>query len=238
MLTFFRRIRKEIIGSGGARKYVLYAIGEVLLVMVGILLALQVNNWNEWRKNRMKEISALHEIIETLELNVQIFTRYIDGIEANNRSKEIILNGIENKIAYSDTLDRHFLEAFVQWSEGFVSYSGFDALKNNGIDLILSDTVRKEIITLFENSYAVTREDIENWTFDQFIFKYMDENFIWYEGLKARPKDFKFVMNDHYFLSIIHRLIRQNNHIKGILSGSLEETQRVLQLIKDELEKH
>ena len=49
MLTIFRRLRNQSLFQGG-KKYLLYAIGEILLVMVGILLALQVNNWNEERK--------------------------------------------------------------------------------------------------------------------------------------------------------------------------------------------
>lgn len=50
MLHFFRRIRKALISDNKFRKYTLYAIGEITLVMIGILLALQVNNWNEERK--------------------------------------------------------------------------------------------------------------------------------------------------------------------------------------------
>ena len=45
MITLFRRIRQELIESGSFTKYLLYAIGEILLVVIGILIALQVNNW-------------------------------------------------------------------------------------------------------------------------------------------------------------------------------------------------
>ena len=49
MIKFFRKIRLQLLGEGKTAKYFKYAIGEILLVMIGILLALQVNNWNEGR---------------------------------------------------------------------------------------------------------------------------------------------------------------------------------------------
>ena len=78
MLTFLRKIRKILIDSlpasegtakqagGSARRYLLYATGEVLLVMVGILLALQVNNWNEANKNTKKGLEYLNALYDDL----------------------------------------------------------------------------------------------------------------------------------------------------------------------------
>ena len=56
MLRFFRYIRQTLLEQGKMKKYVLYALGEILLVMVGILLALQVSNWNEGRKLVQEEL--------------------------------------------------------------------------------------------------------------------------------------------------------------------------------------
>jgi len=52
MLKFFRNIRQNLLSENKIGKYLLYALGEILLVMIGILLALQVNNWNETKKLR------------------------------------------------------------------------------------------------------------------------------------------------------------------------------------------
>jgi hypothetical protein len=52
MLKFFRRIRKGLLESGKIRNYTLYAIGEIALVVVGILIALQISNWNEQRNEK------------------------------------------------------------------------------------------------------------------------------------------------------------------------------------------
>ncbi len=59
MLRFFRTIRKKLIEEDNVRKYLLYAIGEILLVVIGILIALQVNNWNEERKTQIREMNIL-----------------------------------------------------------------------------------------------------------------------------------------------------------------------------------
>ena len=79
MHSFFHRIRKELIGSGATRKYFLYATGEVLLVMVGILLALQVNNWNEGRKENNQIKIYLRGLIEALEDDIKYLNYTIQG---------------------------------------------------------------------------------------------------------------------------------------------------------------
>lgn len=84
-----------MIDSGATRKYLLYATGEVLLVMIGILLALQVNNWNEWRKDRVKEKVILFDLVKNLEINIQTFKEDIEWLQSNNRSSELILSTIE-----------------------------------------------------------------------------------------------------------------------------------------------
>jgi len=54
MINLFKRVRKSLLNEGKTRKYLKYAIGEIVLVVIGILIALQVNNWNENRKNIQK----------------------------------------------------------------------------------------------------------------------------------------------------------------------------------------
>ena len=62
MIKFFRHIRRQLLGEGKTGKYLKYAIGEILLVMVGILLALQVNNWNEKRLEALQEKTTLSNL--------------------------------------------------------------------------------------------------------------------------------------------------------------------------------
>lgn len=66
MIKFFRKIRQRLLTENRFRKYLFYAVGEIVLVMIGILLALQVNNWNELRKKEQAEIQLYHKILTDL----------------------------------------------------------------------------------------------------------------------------------------------------------------------------
>jgi hypothetical protein len=86
MLRFFRRIRQKLLNEGSLKKYLIYAIGEIALVVIGILIALQINNWNESRKLRDKELEYLQGIKSDLEQDLEfikqskvLYTRQIMG---------------------------------------------------------------------------------------------------------------------------------------------------------------
>ena len=66
MIKFFRKIRKNLLSQNKFSQYLLYAIGEIILVVIGILIALQINNWNESRQKKNLERDYLSEIKENL----------------------------------------------------------------------------------------------------------------------------------------------------------------------------
>ena len=73
MLKFFRTIRRTLLSDNKTGKYLKYAIGEVILVMVGILLALQVNNWNEESKTNLAQNQLLTKLSEEITQDVSRF---------------------------------------------------------------------------------------------------------------------------------------------------------------------
>jgi len=70
MIKFFRHIRKDLMEKNKTGKYFKYAIGEIILVVIGILIALQINNWNENNNRSKKEVALLINIKNDLEADI------------------------------------------------------------------------------------------------------------------------------------------------------------------------
>lgn len=89
MLRFFRQIRKKLLEQQKMKSYIFYAVGEIFLVMVGILLALQVNNWNEERKSA----DLKHNYIESLTLDLKSDA---DALRESIKSYDSLISSIDS----------------------------------------------------------------------------------------------------------------------------------------------
>lgn len=93
MITIFRRLRQKLIDSGNITRYLLYAVGEILLVVIGILIALQVNNWNEERKLLSEEERILQALKSEISQSIdQLENRYNTESGVAELIKIIIIN--------------------------------------------------------------------------------------------------------------------------------------------------
>lgn len=117
MIKFFRKLRFQLINEGKTSNYLKYAIGEILLVVIGILIALQINNWNHDRKDKISELNFYlnfkkqlaedkNEIIGNIRYNKNFMNRFeyaVQIIEENDRGKLDSLSNISvNLTNYSD----------------------------------------------------------------------------------------------------------------------------------------
>jgi len=69
MIKFFRKIRYNLMETGKTGKYFKYAIGEIVLVVIGILIALSINNWNQNRIDKKREITLLEQLLDNFLAN-------------------------------------------------------------------------------------------------------------------------------------------------------------------------
>jgi len=139
-----------------------YAIGEIILVVVGILIALSINNWNETRKERLKEKEVLGAVKVNLERNSDLLKDIISKIDQWNRSTEIVKYALENKLPYSDTLAIHFFNVRLNGAFQFIlNHDGYKFYENAGFDIVKNKILRSKILSLFEVSYSQLKNRID-----------------------------------------------------------------------------
>ncbi|GAG86687.1 unnamed protein product, partial [marine sediment metagenome] len=95
MIKFFRKIRQNLLSEGKTGKYLKYAIGEIILVVIGILIALQINNWNIENRNRNLESEIIREIQDNLQFDLQELRSDISHLDSLNHSCKFIFDYIK-----------------------------------------------------------------------------------------------------------------------------------------------
>ncbi|WP_299107240.1 hypothetical protein [uncultured Winogradskyella sp.] len=90
-MRLFRKIRKKLLISGKVKSYLIYALGEILLIVIGVLIAWKINNLNELRKNRIVELKIYKSLNEELNANMILLDASIASYSKNR-------NAIENTI--------------------------------------------------------------------------------------------------------------------------------------------
>lgn len=155
-MTEFFKMRFELMRKNNLGNYVKYALAEIVLVMVGILLAVQVNNWNENRKAEFKEIKTLQELRSDLIQNRNDIEINISSWRACLSSNEIIIHHMDNHIPYHDSLNFHFsnLYPYITFN---VNQTTYENLKQTGLNLISNDSLRLAISDLYANQFASYR---------------------------------------------------------------------------------
>ena len=101
MIKFFRSLRQKLLSDGKTGDYLKYAFGEIILVVIGILIALQINNWNENRKSKVQARIWRKEIIEDLRSTQRNLTWRIDYYKQALAFAESTLPGLLSQDSYS-----------------------------------------------------------------------------------------------------------------------------------------
>ncbi|WP_191859414.1 DUF6090 family protein [Hanstruepera ponticola] len=164
MIKFFRNIRKKLLNEGKTSRYFKYAIGEIILVVIGILIALQINNWNENRKAQKLAKENYINLLTSLEqdlIKVKKISNY------NKKSLVALRKIIPTKINDSlfelndDDLNTFLIELGFS-VRSFIPQTGVYNLltSNNGFDLMKSDKIKSSLIHLYDYQYKAY-EDLD-----------------------------------------------------------------------------
>lgn len=110
MLRFFQKIRKNLLSENKTGKYLKYAIGEIILVVIGILIALQVNNWNEKRKLEARVNENLHSLAQELKSNKEVIQINIDRVRDQIRIGLYMIDTLNNNSIPEEKRNTYLLD--------------------------------------------------------------------------------------------------------------------------------
>jgi len=187
MIKFFRKIRYDLMEKNKTGKYLKYAIGEIVLVMVGILLALQVNNWNENSKNKSMETDYLIRIFQDLDDDLAAFERTIDV--AQSRNKRILflqqaINDSDLAVKSSDYFIKSIIHAGWTFEPSISDYT-FDELKSSGRLVLIQNKDLRTSLSKYYNSrhsnrqWNYIRENVQNKYYEYSAGILNQEHSIW-----------------------------------------------------------
>ena len=134
MIKLFKNIRKNLIMENKSSKYFKYAIGEIVLVVIGILIALQINNWNENQKAKTTEIYVLKEILSNLNEDGIILSEIVEHREKAKISVAAMLNYLQTENINKDTIEKDMLH-FLTFERYFPINNAYEVLKSKGLHL-------------------------------------------------------------------------------------------------------
>ena len=239
MIKFFRTIRRKLLSENHFSKYLLYAIGEIVLVVIGILLALQINTWNEARKERKLESDILHNLQKDLIYNSSIIeaVRKSDSIiVAKNQGLLKILEDPES--SYNDSLENYF-GRISRYNVFYPRKMSYEVLKTRGLGIIKNDSLRSEIIKLYDETYHLNAHmlDLKR---DLHLHSLSINN----KRLKTlksvalkSPNNFEALKSDSEFLNNLSYITAESINFLDHYKSILTTTNSVEKLISEELSK-
>jgi len=157
MIKLFRNIRKNLLAEGKISRYLKYAIGEIILVVIGILIALSINNWNENRKSKKMANEVYENLLTSLQQDSIEVQRTIDLLTKSlGTQRRLILSDSEQ---FSNLSNQKNIEGMVREISyavmSFFPKNGVYNLltSNNGMDLLQSKKIKSLLINLYDFQY-------------------------------------------------------------------------------------
>ena len=233
MIKFFRKVRKKMLAENKFSKYMLYAIGEIMLVVIGILIALQINNWNNERISNKSRIDYMEGLVEDIKSDI---IQYNDNIESYltdiNNNKRLFIND-DFKMLDADSILKLVNVFYLQNKTTTQTY---EKIKNSGLSESLGNGLTNEAINDYYNIEINYYEALLQWdkeySNEYYKFWFYNNN---YESNSIRDYD------SNALPFIASELKRKNDLIKLIestkgrnyLRGAIERHQHTLKRVKE-----
>ena len=188
MLRFFRHLRQRLLAENRLSKYLMYALGEIALVVIGILIALQVNTWSEERDTATRMDRILTEIRLNLLQDIEESHIYLEGGRQIDSLCKLVLDGQLEEAQYRDSAQSHLFYVGLQYQPFEYQTAGFDKLLNfqgtlpPAYDSLLTEVnfYYNNLGGLYNSTYAQLREQIRD------RHNYLAQNKDWYYLMRKK----------------------------------------------------
>ena len=265
MIKFFRKIRRSLLSEGKTATYFKYAIGEIVLVVIGILIALQINSWNQDKQNRQQEQQILSQLLKEYSNNLNQIEQKIDiRNEILNSSFKLLEYRTENpELIIQDSLNIHLFRISIRptfdpelsVSNELINSGKLYLLEN--IDLrnnvssfssFLSELSEEELIIVNLTEERLIPFLIEHYQIGGMQMVFMDDkqlrekftigNLKEYKSTKdlVSTSDFKPLLIHPDFEDYLFQMISYTSYTNEQSEGVKEKLESIVAMIKKELE--
>jgi len=242
-----------MIKENKASKYMLYAIGEIVLVVIGILIALQINNNNELNKARTKELHYLKNIKTDLLLNIKNINNFIATRDSQIQSSNVILEYYEGKpLTNLSDFSNHSVNVYT-WKKFYQINNTFLELTNSGnLALISNDSIKNSLLNIDALNKELKGEE-EHFRFDSELllyepsFRILDLNPVTKkftydvsngqagENVELPRANFETILKDLKHKNGFVMAVYEFTVMNGQLNGMKEMSEELIRLIDNEL---
>ncbi|MBS1952047.1 MAG: hypothetical protein OJF59_001011 [Cytophagales bacterium] len=172
MISYLKKIRQEATLENKIIKYVLYATGEILLVVIGILIALQINNRNDQKKERANELRYLSNLRTDLSINITEIDRYITARKGYIDSARLILEYFDGKPIHDANNFLLLGLPIYNWQRFYQTNNTFQELTSSGnLALISNDTI-KTLLYNIDRQHKINKAEEDHFRFDTEVLIY------------------------------------------------------------------
>ncbi len=208
MIKFFRHIRKRLLIENNTGKYLKYAIGEIVLVVIGILIALQINNWNEEKKNKNDVFLIKENIYEEFKQNKVVLKERIALLDSSIDHAKALMGfmGSSNKEIYAQNVDSIIVYTLFYGNFNPSNSAIIELLQSGKLKLIKDKKIKNQDLLSTEYLLPYLRENGSIRNFDLQTNKKilstkstLIEDYLYY------------ILNDHIFENLIYDQILSNN---------------------------
>jgi len=231
MIKFFRKIRQRLLTENKFSKYLIYAIGEIVLVVIGILFALQINNWNETKLERKVEKEYIVSLIEDLKTDSTRLSYLVKWFETAELQLDTVLK-MYHKIAigYNDTLRRN-LPAVINFPDFTYTDRTMQQLKNSGsMRYIVNKKVSNGIL-----DYDIKVKHLLTSYIPDLTFYYENSNQMWFEvvDIEAFETDSKTMSISEMEKGTKNYLLKDDKATLGKFNNIIRNFKNVTTTVKD-----